>query len=521
MVGGGVVAAVAIAELAFRQGPQPYDSAKYFRTAVDFPDVPADIWTLRIGLVLPVRLAVLALGPSEAALYAVPFLVGLALAAATYGTTLLLAGDRVVAACAALVLALYGDVLLRSSAILPDPAATATFTASVFFLVLGARRPGRSGVASAAAAGALFGATYLIREFSPILLPAAVAVGFVLRYPLRRAAVVAGTAVSTAALELVYGAVQYGDPLVHLRMLVFRDRLADTTGPGVVPVRDQLDGLLDTLAVFPRLVLAWNSGWAILALGAVFLVALVVRFRDRRLWLLAGWAGSYWLAMALLGLGSFPSGRWLLNITSLRYWFPLLPALVMGGFVGIAVLLPRHSRLAAGVVAAPVAALAAAALSIGPGLTEFARCADRDAWPNDQFGRWHDLRNWLATPEAARFDVIATDLTTSRLVPAFTSTTWGDRLWGGSVTADPVARDRRQTLVLVHRARFGPDAEAEIAGLRSGRVPVFASRDGELVALAAVSETTGPGVAWPAREPRAAATRGSCGTRPYAPQSTG
>jgi hypothetical protein len=516
-VAGLVLLVVAVAQLVFRQGPQPFDPAKYFQTAVDFPDAPADHWTLRIGLVAPVRLAVLVFGPSEAALYAVPFAAGLLLAGAVYGTMLLLFRDRLLAAAAALVTALSNDFLLRSGAILPDTAATATFTAGIFLFVLGARQRGRTGIAAAASAGVLFGLTYLIREFSPILLPVVVAAGLLLRCPLRRAAVVAGAAVATAALELVYGLVQHGDPLVHVRLLLsWEERPSGSVEPGTVLVRDQLDSLLDTLAVFPRLVLAWDTGWALLGLVAIFLVALVVRFRDRRLWLLGAWAGGYWLAMALLGLGSLPSGRWLLNITSVRYWFPLFPALVMGAFAGIGLLLPRHRRLVGGVTAAHAAAVAAAALFLGPGLAEFERCADREAWPNDTRERWYELRSWFATPGADEFAVLATDPETLRLVPAFTSTTFGRPLWRGTVTALPVDLDRYDVLVLVHRARLGESEEPLIDELTRGRVPVFASGDGEMILLAGESAEAAavPSLPQPKRAP--AAERGTCGTRPYA-----
>jgi hypothetical protein len=128
VIGGLVLVLYAAVQLAFLQGPYPFDSAKYFRTAVDFPGVPADIWTLRIGVVFPVRAAVLLFGPSEAALYAVPLVVGLVLAAAVYGTMLLLFGDRVLAAAASLVTVLNTNYLLKSSSIFPDTTATAAFT---------------------------------------------------------------------------------------------------------------------------------------------------------------------------------------------------------------------------------------------------------------------------------------------------------------------------------------------------------------------------------------------------------
>jgi hypothetical protein len=128
-VGGIVVAVYAIVQLLLLQGPRPHDPALYFQTAAAFPDVPATVFTLRIGLIAPVHAAVVLLGPSEAALYVVPFASGVLLAGAVYGTTLVLFGDRVVAAAAALVVALNGYHLLNSSFIFPDTTAAATFAA--------------------------------------------------------------------------------------------------------------------------------------------------------------------------------------------------------------------------------------------------------------------------------------------------------------------------------------------------------------------------------------------------------
>ncbi|MGH3113330.1 MAG: hypothetical protein ACRDOP_07680, partial [Gaiellaceae bacterium] len=64
--GGIVLVVYAIVQLALLQGPHPFDPAKYFDTAVEFPNVPRDYWTLRIGLIAPVRVAVLLFGPSGA-----------------------------------------------------------------------------------------------------------------------------------------------------------------------------------------------------------------------------------------------------------------------------------------------------------------------------------------------------------------------------------------------------------------------------------------------------------------------
>src|SRR5688500_11221471 len=90
MLGGAILGVYLVLQLWLLEGPRPLDSAKYFDTAVDFPNVPVDLWTLRIGLIASVRAAVLVFGPSEAALYAVPIAAGVLLSAAVYGIMLLL-----------------------------------------------------------------------------------------------------------------------------------------------------------------------------------------------------------------------------------------------------------------------------------------------------------------------------------------------------------------------------------------------------------------------------------------------
>ena len=290
--------------------------------------------------------------------------------------------------------------------------------------------------------GVLLGWSYLVREFSPILLPVVVALVLLLRYPLRRVALLAGAALATASLELLYGWIYTGDPIVHARLL--RERGTADVVDGEVRmayIQDQLGSLLDTLLVFPRLLLSWDTGWVFILLAGLSLFALV-RLRDRRLWLLAAWFLSFLVAMALIGLGSFSSGRWVLNITNIRYWYPIFPPLVMGAFGGLWLLLRSRSDGSRGLRFARLAAVGLAAVVLIPGFREFSGCDAREAWRNDPAKRWHELRSWFSTPEAARMSVVWTDRYTSRLLPAYTASTFGRRLWHGDDQDAGVPRER-------------------------------------------------------------------------------
>lgn len=538
LVVGGIVLLVYIAaQIAFLQGPHPFDPAKYFTTAVDFRHVPADLWTLRIGLIAPVRLAVLVFGPSETALYAVPFATGLALAAAVYGTALLLFEDRVVAAASALVTVLNTNYLLNSSHIFPDTTATAVFTAAFLCLLLGAKRSteqveGWAATVFTVAAGVLFGWAYLIREFSPLLFPAALAAVVILRYPVRRVAILAGAAVLTFCLEPLYGYARYGDPFVHAHQLLGRgDRITSPERVGRVEhIVGQLNNPVDTVLVLPRLLLSWNSGWAFLLLIAIFVVALGW-VRERRLWLLALWFLSFWIFMAVLGLGTLSSGRWILNITNIRYWSPIFPPLVMGAFGGLALLVQKFKPTWRGIRLTPVVAAIVAALVLVPGFVEYSSCAAKDPWKNDPAERWKELRAWFGTEEAEAYDSVWSDGRTQRFVPAFTRTTFGHLLWHGKVEKvkrSPQlvpATDVRRSLILIHKDRFQsvvPEAQKRLDELRREWAPVFISHDGRMILLAhkplTTSEPAESGQTWwivTKREREVAP--GNCGLSPYEP----
>jgi hypothetical protein len=534
--GGIVVVVYAIVQLALLLGPQPFDPAKYFDTAVEFPNVPRDYWTLRIGLIAPVRIAVLLFGPSGASLYGVPFALGLVLAGSVFGTMLLLFRERVLAAAAALVTSLNASYLLNSSFIFPDTAATATFAAAFLCLVLAARAAerggGRAATVAVVSAGVLLGWTYLIREFSPILLPAVIAALVLLRYTWRRAALLAGAAIATASLELLYGWLRYGEAFVHAQTVLDRRDKPIREGRRrlMEQIQEQLDGPLDAVLVFPRLLLSWDTGWIFVMLVAVFAVGLVL-FRDRRLWLLAAWFLGFWAVMAAFGLWRLPTGELIVNVTNIRYWYPIFPPLVMGAFGTVYLLVRTYAPSRGAWLLAPAIGAALAVTAVVPGAVEFSGCAAKDVWRNDPAERWGDLRAWFGTAEAQRYDVVRTDNLTKRLVPAYSSSTFGDDLWDGRVERWGRSNPRiipkaplGRSLILVHKPRFAtsvPNAEARLQALRREWAPVFRSDDERMIVLAhdsalsdGASDDSGPWWEFP-RRGAGQVGPGECGLSPY------
>lgn len=534
-VGGIAIALFFAIQFFLLLGPQPYDPSKYFATAVRFPHVGADLWTLRVGLVAPVVVAVRLIGANEAALYAVPLAAGILLVTAVYGTMLALFRDRILAAAAALVAALNTDFLLNSSFIFPDTVATATFTTGFLFLVLGGltARASNPWVPRGAviAAGFFFGWTYLIRDFSPILIPTVVAAALVLHYPWRRLGLMAATAVTTGMLEFVYGALQYGKPFIHLQKLLAHRDQAFTPSRAITieNVQRETQNPGGALLVLPRIILSWSSGWLLLLLAPIFVVALIL-VRDRRLWVLATWCLGFWVAMVFIALGELPSGRWIVNTTNVRYWYPVFPALAMSGFAGLWLLVRRFTPPRRALVLAHLAVVALAALIVVPGVAEFKSCTPETVWRNDPMARWHELRSWLATDEAASFDTIVTDRITEReLDPAFLSAVAGDRVWSGTVTPWPQSGELAEptealdtSMMLLSRRRVSrlPDSSARIDALLREWRPVFVSNDGAFVLLAhrppGAGDATMPSPWWERPATEGSNPRWGCGMNPFA-----
>jgi hypothetical protein len=537
LVGGITVVLYVIGQLVFLEGPHPYDPARYFRIALDFPDVPATLFTMRVGLVAPVRAAILVFGPSEAALYAVPIVSGVVLVGAVFATMLVLFRDRALAAAAALLTGLNVHYLVNSSHIFPDVLVTALFTAAVFCLLLAGlhlqrRRSGGGGVLPTIlilVGGILLGWSYLAREFSPILLPVVVALLIAFRYPLRQIAVLAVGALAVFMLEPVAGRLVWDRPLIHWRLLLKRDETVDPDKLRRMEfVQDQLDRVPDTLLVFPRLLLAFSSGWAFLVLTAVFLIALVL-LCDRRLWLFFIWFASVFVTMTAFGLGSLSSGAWILNITNIRYWYPILPPLVMGALGGLWLLLRAWFPGPRGAYVARGAALCVAAAVLVPGFVEFSSCSAKYPWKAEPAEPWHEVRSWFLTPQAAQFDSVHTDLTTWRLLPAYAASTIGRASWRGDVeTLEPAGgfaptSGLETSLLLVNKDRWRTSAEVEAQWqeLSEEWAPVFVSGDGDIVLLAHESALDGEPPAtreeWWGRFSAVAepVSPGTCGVSPY------
>jgi hypothetical protein len=520
-----IAATYSIVQYLVFPGPQRFDPSYYFQIGQQFPHVPANWWTLRIGLLEPIHLAIAVFGVSEAAQYAVPVAAALLLGGSVFATMRLLFRDRIVAVAAALVVLLNPDFLLNSAYIFPDTVATATFAAGFLLLIVARRKrldpPRWTSTAAAAAAGVVLGWTYLIREFSPILLPAVIAAVLLFRLPLRRVLVLTGAAVATFSIELIYGAARYGNPFERIHVLLGRKRSSPSHHADWAPFRAQVKNIFDGLLVLPRLLLSWDDGWFLIALIVIFVIALL-RFRGVRLLVLAAWLFSYWAVMAILAITHNATGDPILDVGNVRYWYPLLPALVMGGMGGLALLIRgtttpslRRVRLS------QAAVLVAAALVLVPGTAQFSSCASKNVWRNDSAAGWDGVRLWLASPQAKQFTAIRSDRITERTLVEYTQTRFGRHVWHGVVgreatTHVPVPGPAGHSLLLVNVALTSHTLTDE---LLASWAPVYVSPDGRLAVLASKAVAQPVPAADEARWMASFGSRGiipgRCGSSPY------
>ncbi|MDX1619518.1 MAG: glycosyltransferase family 39 protein, partial [Nitriliruptorales bacterium] len=299
------------------------DTLRVFLYATTWPDVPIDHHALRIGLIGPTWLSQQLLGYGQVAFYAVSFAFGIALVVGMYAAGRALF-DETVGIVASLTLLLSPYVVdterfLTSGLILPDLPSAAIFTLGVAALVTAIRREsGRWQQGLLVTAGLLFGSAYLIREFVPamfVIIPLA----FLLwRVPLRRLGWVLGPMLLIWLGESTLNAIVHGDALIRLNVSSEHGRVLED------PVTTT-----ETLRFWWRAFTDSNRG--MLLVGMLGLnVAGVAFFRDRRLVLTLAWFGSLFIALLALG-GLLDARSPALRIVLTRYWFPVFPALVLGG----------------------------------------------------------------------------------------------------------------------------------------------------------------------------------------------
>jgi 4-amino-4-deoxy-L-arabinose transferase-like glycosyltransferase len=431
----GLVALHLVVTFQVRPHPRWNDGIFVLNDAASFPDLTRDLdhHALRIGNIFPVRAFLELFGYGQVAYYAWPFLTHVLLVVGVFalGTVLY---DRWTAAAATVLLVFHpvfvdtairvGSERMTSWQLLPDIPSTAFLTAGLALLIGAAQRAGGARPGDGAPtwwfllAGACFGWAYLVRELSVFLYPVILVVLLAWRLPLRRWLHVALPMLACLALELVVNALAHGDALARLEV-------GSEHGSAPLDPITRVDALLR----FPRIVQAYPQTVMVLTTFVLMVVgALVVRRRAHVLPLV--WFVSLWLPLTLVS-GLIDPGFIRINASLMRYWVPVVPALVLGsaGFVAwvleqVRSWLPDRLRpVGVGLTAAAVAiGLAVAVLPVLPRIARH---------PNDH--AWNAVRAWLQAHDARVDTVVVSDRDALILGVYAREPLGGDRAWHADV----------------------------------------------------------------------------------------
>ncbi len=496
LVDGVLAAMVAVVCVLYRVPPYPSDQLNYFDAATTFPSDPtyaAVHQFLRIGLIIPLRLAQEVFGYSQTAWLLVPILASLLLVMSVHALGTLLFNRYV--GVAAATLTLFNSVVFPDlTQPLPDLMATALLSAALVLTVaLRQNRPwvaatGRRRVATLVVIGALLGWSYLTREYIVFCWPL-VPLLLARRIPLRQQAWMLVPLAVVAVGETALNAVVFHDPLVRLRSAAEHGSVGTPTTHDYIgqSPRWYLTRLPTILSTTPE-GLFLKAAMVGIVVGALF---------SRRVFFLLVWALLFYVPLVTLG-GLIDPEAPKLRILKERYWLPLLPALLLAGAAVAWLLLADRARavpflrgrarLAA--VVAGVATLLVAA--VPSGLAQHARTSDLANPVNQTYAanggtQWEAFRSWL---DAHGGDVhtLWADSRTIRPVGIFVHPPVGGPLWHGrlrvlSARTKPTAGDHVVLYSAYSRACWYCRREEErLLGGRPVRPPanwhrVFGSHD--------------------------------------------
>jgi hypothetical protein len=229
-------------------------------------------------------------------------------------------------------------------------------------------------------AGFCLGWAYLVRELSVFFYPLAIGVLLAWRLPWRRWVAVAIPMLGCLVLEMVLAQWAHGDPLARLKV---------DSEHGSAPLHPITR--VDALLRFPRIVEVYPQSLVVLLTFALMVLGAIVVRRRTHLLLLA-WFAVIWLPLTLVS-GLLDPGFIRINASLMRYWVPVLPALVLGsaGFVAwvlsqVRSWLPPGRRPVGLTLTAAVTALGLA-VAVLPMVHRIARN------PRDE--AWNSTRAWL------------------------------------------------------------------------------------------------------------------------------
>jgi 4-amino-4-deoxy-L-arabinose transferase-like glycosyltransferase len=479
LVGGLLACGCLVVQVRWLLTPYPADQIHYLQAARDFPSQPPgpfDHQYLRYGLIAPIRVAIEVFGYSQAAYYAVPVASGTLLLVSTYALGTMWFG-RVVGVLAALLMLGNSAVFALLSTPMPDIPATACIVSAIALAAaVRQRRPWAAGGRRRRAVvlvliGLLLATGYLCREYVVAIWPLVALILF-RRIPPREFGWLIAPIVGLVAAETWINAVVAGDPLARLHVDAAHGSASTHQGATF-----QNKSAWEYLARFPMGLYhapegRWLFGLLVATVAGGVAAALALRGpmrstalgrdpRVRRLGLLLLWILLLWVPLTLLG-GVLDPAQPKLRLQLMRYWFPVYPAVLLGG-IAVAWLaghaaarrIPAIRRKAGAVTV--VAGMTAAAVALPPLFIAAESRADSPSYRVNGATQLEDFRAWLARHPEVR--VIWTDGNTAKILPLFTSGPFGGKVWHGKIRGlrDPMptpAADERVLLYNTDRGQY-------------------------------------------------------------------
>jgi hypothetical protein len=421
----------------FRSEIVSTDPWHYVMAALQFPQ---DTWVplgyTRYGMILPLGPLVLTWGYVPATFYAPALAASAVLAGCVY-----LLGRRFwgrTAGVTAVVLLLSNWVVFTNlSRFYPDIPSMALVLAALV-LAVAARDHGIGGGlrtdALVVAAGFLLGWSFEARETALFAWPVVIAALWVRGRILRNALLAAAPVLGWAIVDVVIGAVAYGDPLLKVHTFTRQD-LSTTTNPADVAVMNQFVGLprLDYLTMIPRLVLEKDVPGGLWFLGLAVLALLGFLVRDTAVRLCASaFVLSYVLFVGIGGffLPSHPAGR--LDVQ--RYWIQFVPWIALAGAGVMHTAVSALARRRGGRPAGYLRAAASAVLVVGSVAVVAPAIASSPALAPNGGAALAEVSGAISRTKLAPGAAIFTDWQTTRILPIYRRPAFGGKpQWKGPV----------------------------------------------------------------------------------------
>ena len=449
-----------IVQVYFLNPPILSDPLEYYNVSVRFPHLPVwpNHWSLRIGLILPVAILFRIFGHAEITYYFVPIFSSALLIISVY-----LLGKKMFSRTTGLISAMWmmfiPGMLIESGQLLPDGLATACSVLGFVFLISGDHHRNKKWMMLIA--GALFGWSYLSKEYFVILYLLVPIVFWIYRIPLKLLFPFSIGFLIVIGLDFSINLINYGNPLVRFM----------TTNPR------EIWGYIEknVFQIFTYLPMLVNrmggEGTAILfGVAAIGLVSFIVK-KQKKYMLLVYWVAlvyCFYTAMGLLPVILSWDDRVILRLHLYRYWIPIFPPLIITGVYttqqGILLLFrkikvnPKQVKKFTNIVL-----LSMLLFTSIRGVNGIKNSGKLMRNGNDHYLELRDFLRENDDPEQVIWIVRNLKIGYVRVLPIYIHDYWGKRIWHGKfkyLNTDGQfvqSNEINEGLVIIDRFFFNPD----------------------------------------------------------------